>query len=157
VSGDGSLDLGRTQVANLADALRGTPDRLRASVRRAVKEAAEPIAADARRRASWSRRIPGAISTRTSFTGKSAGVRIQVNHLKAPHARPYEGITARARDSRRSGFRHPVYAEGGHRAQWVYVTTPFRPFLAPAAEAGQRAAVSRLLEAVDGVLRRRGY
>ncbi|MFB9378596.1 HK97 gp10 family phage protein [Kineococcus gynurae] len=145
---------GRLQVAGLADALRRTPEELRTEIRQALRQAATPILADARRRASWSRRIPGAISTRVSFTGKNAGVRLQVDATRAPHGRPYEGIVARGQ---RKGFRHPVYAEGGHRAQWKWVTSPYRPFLAPAVQAASAATETRLLEAVDGVLRRRGF
>ena len=150
--------VGRTNVAKLADLLNRTPDNLRKEVRRTLLEAANPLLANARARASWSRRIPGALYLRTSFGGKNAGVRIGVNRTRAPHARPYEGLVARGRDARGGGFRHPVFARSsdGRRAR-AWVTSPYRPFLAPAVDANREQITSRLFAAVNGVLQRRGY
>lgn len=149
--------IGRTQVGQLAEMLRRTPDNLRGEVRKALREGGASLLADARSRASWSRRIPGALYLRTTFTGRNAGVRIGVNRKRAPHARPYEGLVARARDGRGGGFRHPVFARGESRRSRVWVTSPYRPFLAPAADANREQVLSRLFAAVDGVLQRRGY
>jgi hypothetical protein len=60
-----------------------------------------------------------------------------VNTRKAPHARPYEGITSRG-----STFRHPVF---GHD---VWVEQETRPFLFPAVEAKKDAAVDLVKQAV---------
>lgn len=148
---------GTAGAAALRNALNRMPTELQGKTRTALRLAAVPIVTDAKSRASWSRRIPGAISSRVRFSGKRAGVRITVSAAKAEHARPYEGLMARSRDARRIGFRHPVFAAGGRRQQWTWVNEPFRPFLQPAVEAGTPGVERSLLAAVDDVLRRNGF
>lgn len=151
------IEAGVGDVVAIRDALNRMPAQLQRQTRTALRLASEPIVADAKRRAAWSSRIPGAISSRVRFAGKKAGVRITVSARRAGHARPYEGLMARQRDSRRVGFRHPVFAAGGFRQQWTWVNEPFRPFLAPAVEAGIPGVEKSLLSAVDDVLRRNGF
>jgi hypothetical protein len=144
-------------AAELREALQRIPRQLQGRTRTALRTAAAPIVTDAKRRASWSSRIPGSISSRVRFAGNKAGVRITVSARRAEHARPYEGLMARARDGRRAGFSHPVFAKGGNRRNWTWRFTQFRPFLAPAVEAGSPGVERSLLAAVDDVLRRNGF
>lgn len=104
---------------------------LRTQLRKNFRTAADPIVADMRGRASWSSRIPGAITVQTKFGVNSAGVFIRVNSKKAPHARAYEGV-----DSKSGTFRHPVF--GGP----VWVSQSTRPFFFPAAKAHRPQVVA---------------
>jgi hypothetical protein len=122
-----------------ADDLRGLINHLRAidkttirNLNTELKAAAEPIAADARRRASWSTRIPGAIRVGVSRSRARPGATIRVATANAPHARPYEGFGKKS-------FRRQVYGK-------AWVTQPTRPYLMPAVKAGRdgyRAAVEK--------------
>jgi hypothetical protein len=103
------------------------PDDIRTGLRIGFRKAGQAVMADAKTNASWSSRIPAAMSLRTSTKAKSAGVFIRVDAKKAPHARPYEGFSNRG-----DSFRHPVF---GHREVWVTQAT--RPFLYPAAVKGR--------------------
>lgn len=133
-------------IAALAKDLDGIPKELRKQLRPALKAAAEPIVQDAKGRASWSTRIPRAISLSVRFSRRDPGVSIRVRRGAAPHGRAYEGITGNAT------FRHPVF---GHRDRWVSQET--RPYLAPAAEAGMDGALSAAVEAVDQTARDFGF
>lgn len=127
--------------------LQQVPQELRRQLGSQLRAAAAPIADDARGRASWSTRIPGAITTSARFTGKRPGVTIRVNRNKAPHGRAYEGI------SRGGGsFRHPVF---GHRDRWVSQNA--RPFLAPAVQAGSERVFEAVTQAVDDSARLHGW
>jgi hypothetical protein len=130
------------QLAQASRELRNMSRDVRKELRPKIREAAEPMVAAARANASWSTRIPAAI--RLSNTRR--GVSIRVSSKKAPHARPYEGITGSGQ------FRHPVF---GHRDRWVSQKT--RPFLDPAV-AKHRGRVQRaLLELVEDAARRNGF
>lgn len=122
------------------------PAELRKQLRPALKTAAEPIAADARARASWSTRIPGAITVRARFGARDPGVSLRVLSSRAPHGRVYEGIRGNA------VFRHPVF---GHRDRWV--EQPTRPYAAPAVEAGADEVASAAAEAVTEAARDLGF
>lgn len=122
----GSLDL-------FIEQLRAVPKESRQDVRKAIVAATEDIRRDMARRASWSSRIPPAITTRVRFA--SASVQLRVNSKRAPHARPYEGLSSRG-----GSFRHPVY---GHRDRWVSQSA--RPFFFPAVD-GHRKAVRDAVE-----------
>jgi hypothetical protein len=122
--------------------LRDVPTELRPELRRNILDAAEVIAAAARSNASWSSRIPDAISTRVRF-GTGSAVQIVVNSAKAPHARPFEGIGQRA-----GTFRHPVFG----RDRWVEQQQ--RPFLVPAVRQHEDAAVRGVQSAIDAVFKR---
>lgn len=133
-------------IAELAKDLGKIPAELRKAMRPALKAAAEPIVADAKGRASWSRRIPRAISLSVRFASRDPGVSIRVRRGAAPHGRAYEGITGNA------SFLHPVH---GHRKRLVVQET--RPYLAPAAEAGMDGALAAAVAAVDQVAREQGF
>ena len=133
-------------IRQLAKDLDGIPKELRKQLRPALKAAAEPIVADAKVRASWSARIPRAITLSVRLSQRDPGVSIRVRSKVAPHARPYEGITGNA------SFRHPVF---GHRDRWVSQET--RPYLASAAEAGMDGVLAASVDAVDQVAREQGF
>lgn len=121
------------------------PDDLRKELRPAMRRAAEPILRDAKRRASWSSRIPGAIRLVASFTKRSPGVRLRVDLKKAPHARAFEGLTSGAT------FRHRVYGRD------VWVTQRARPFFFPAVQAGSEAVMAEANAAVLAAARSAGF
>jgi hypothetical protein len=122
------------------------PDDLRAGLRPRMKAAGQPILADARRRASWSTRIPRALRLATSFTKRQAGISIVASIRRAPHARAYEGIRGNAE------FRRPVF---GNRERWVAQST--RPYLVPAADLHGRRVVEAVNNAVDEAANAAGY
>lgn len=133
-------------IGRLVKELGKFPPELRKAMRPALKAAAEPIVADAKARASWSTRIPRAISLGVRFGRRDPGVSIRVRRGVAPHGRAHEGITGNAT------FRHPVF---GHRDRWVDQGT--RSYLAPAAEAGMDGALAATVETVDQVARDLGF
>lgn len=118
------------------------PAELQAQLRPKLLEAARLVQVQAQANASWSTRIPGAISASSSLTGNGGAV-VRVSAAKAPHARPYEGM-----DSRRGFFRHPVYGTG----TWVEQKT--RPFLVPALESVGEQAKKLIADAVTATLKR---
>lgn len=73
----------------------------------------------------------------------------------APHARPYEGLSAGSAGK----FRHPVYADAENftRRAWTWVTSPTRPFLMPAAEAGEQETTQNMLAALEGAAAAIGF
>lgn len=124
-------------VRELARALGRMPAELRLELRPELRKAGQIVADQAKANASWSTRIPGAISVSTSTTSRTGGVAVRVDHIKAPHARPLEGVTGNGI------FRHPVF---GNRSNWV--DQPTRPFLFPAVRAKQAEAKALIAEAV---------
>lgn len=106
------------------------------SFRKRLREIARAVAADAKGRASWSHRIPGAIQP--FVTMKAVGVRVRA--AKAAHGPLYEGGDS----GRRASFRHPLF---GDRRHWYTQRT--RPFLHPAVEARQRFIHAEAIKAVE--------
>lgn len=136
---------GGTGVRLLIRGLMRVPKNMQAGLRKGLRQAALPILQDASMRATWSSRIPHAMSLRTSFAGRRPGVFITVSQSKAPHARPYEGLLGGR------SFRHPVF---GHYDRWVEQTA--RPYLLPALQANEGRAYTAITTAVDEALRRSG-
>lgn len=134
------------EIKRLVADLGKVPVELRRELRPAVRRAAQPVLEEARRRASWSSRIPGATKISARFSGRRAGVSIVVSAAQAPHGRPYEHMGAPGT------FRHPVF---GNRDRWVPQSA--RPFLFPAARAKAEAAANEIDRAVVEVLRRTGF
>lgn len=124
-------------VSGLVAAFGKVPAEVRTALRPALREAGDAIADKARQNASWSTRIPGAISVSPNFSA-SGGVTVRVNSQTAPHARPYEG-----RSSGGGIFRHPVF---GNYQNWVPEQT--RPFLKPAVESEADKAKALIATAV---------
>lgn len=139
--------MGSPEVRRLITDLEQVPKSLRRELGARLRKAAQPIQAEARRNASWSSRIPGAITMRTRFSGKKPGVMLRVNARAAPHARAYEGLTSRG-----TTFRHPTF---GHRDRWV--TQAERPFLFPAADRHADNVVEAVGEAIDASARLHGW
>lgn len=133
-------------LRQLSRDIEGIPKELRKRLRPALKAAAQPVVQDAKARASWSARIPRAITLSIRFAQRDPGVSIRVRRAVAPHGRPLEGITGNAT------FRHPVH---GHRDRWVAQRT--RPYLAPAVEAGAEGALAATVTAVDQTAREQGF
>ena len=117
-----------TDTRRVAAELRAAAGRLPDALRRGVRAAADPIAAGIRAEASWSTRIPRAVSVHAS--GKGAAVTIDPSI--APEA-------AALNNRGQAGmFTHPVYGN-----DWT-VQQRARPFLAAGAGRGQAEADRRM-------------
>jgi hypothetical protein len=143
VGGAGSAGL-RIVARDLAK----IPAELRRAARTRIKVAGESVLRQGQANASWSSRIPAAMSLQVSFSGRNPGVTIVVDSAKAPHARPFEGIVA-------DTWRHPVFERSGRPTPWVQQAA--RPYLLPAAQAGFDLAVEGITAAVDEVLTNAGF
>ncbi len=119
------------------------PNDIRRDLRKGLREAGQEALNQARSNASWSSRIPGALSLRVYTSGPRAGVSLRVDSSKAPHARPYEGIGGRG-----DSFKHPVF--GGE----TWVSEPTRPFLAPAAQKTRPRVMAAAEHAIQTAARR---
>ncbi len=122
--------------------LRAMPTEIRREIRPGIRKAVQPIVSDARGRASWSSRIPGAI--RVALLKR--GVEIKVSRKRAPHARPYENR------GRPGIFRHPMF---GDRDWWVAQRA--RPFLWPAVRAHIDEVQKAITDVVERVARKHGF
>lgn len=134
------------EIERLIRDLGGIPKEMRRMLRPGLRKAGGRVLTRARSNASWSTRIPGATRIAVKFAGREPGVSIVTNAKRAPHARPYEGITGEAT------FRHPVF---GNREVWVTQRT--RPFLAPAADTEGDAVEKDIADVVDTVVRFGGF
>lgn len=134
-------------IAGLARDLHMMGAATRKAVAKRMAGEAGPLLADARQRASWSTRIPGAISVRgiASENLGTAGVTLRVSAAIAPHARPYEGLGGAAQ------FRHPVY---GHD---VWVSQATRPYAMPAVAARAEDARQAIVAAFEDAARECGF
>lgn len=138
---------GAAGVRLLAANFQKMPAELRRELRPKLRQAAEPIRADAQGRASWSSRIPGSIKISTSFSkGIGGGVFLRANAAVAPHARPYENM------GEPGTFRHPVF---GNRSVWVPQRA--RPFLIPAVRAGRDRIIGAVEEAINDAAGSAGF
>ena len=139
----------------IAQDMRRIPGEARRQLRPALRASGEDLAADARTRAGWSSRIPSTIKVRTSFRANREGVEIVAGGPSAPHARPYEGLSAGSSGK----FRHPVFADAENftRRAWTWVDSPTRPFLMPAAEAGEEKTTQKLTAALDAAAAALGF
>lgn len=136
---------GEREYLKLIQDLRKMPDGVGRRLGKEFKTAAQVVAADARQRASWSTRIPGAIKVQVSRSRSRPGAQIVVpKHL--PHARLYEF------GADRRGFRHPVF---GHMDRWVQEAR--RPFIVPAMRAHRDAFLAAAGKAVDAAAREAGF
>lgn len=147
---------GRDELQELILDLGKVPAEVRRELRPALVRAAQPMLADARGRASWSSRIPGAISVQVSLASRNPGVRLVVNSAKAPHARPYEMGSKR---NGRGTLRHPVFADAARqtREEWTWVSQRTRPFLFAAADAGREGVMRETAAALAAAARTAGF
>jgi hypothetical protein len=125
----------------VARQLASIAPEMRRGTTRAIVQGGAPIVAQAKANAAWSSRIPSAITMRTAYSGRRAGIFIRVDSARAPHARPYEGVAGNGT------FRHPVYGSD----RWVSQAT--RPFAAPAIRAGQPRVRAGIEQAISDALR----
>lgn len=115
-------------------------------LRTGLKRAVMPAVEEAKRKSSWSRRIPGAIKPRVAFPKKGAQIGITVSRKAAPHARAYENT------GKPGSFEHFVF---GRRNE--VVTQPARPFFLPAmvhAKADVERVVDQIAERVAAQITR---
>jgi len=118
-------------LRELAAAAKGP---MRNSLRRGIRAAAQPIAQGIRDEASWSSRIPDAVSLRVTTKAVSVVIRPSV----APEA------NALNNDDQPGMFRHPVYADISEpRSQWAWTEQEARPFLQAGAQRGRGEADRR--------------
>lgn len=138
---------GSQELARLARDLHRMGPAGRRRLRNAFVAAGGPLEADARSRASWSSRIPAAISVRPlmSDTRGMVGVQLRVSAANAPHARPYEGM------GQGGHFRHPVYG----RDVWVSQAT--RPYAFPAVKATADKILPAIGDAYEAAARECGF
>jgi len=139
-------DTSSEDVRKLVNDLRKIGDGVGRELGKEFKRAAGPVAAQARANASWSSRIPGAISVGVSSSRRYPGAQIKVAKAKAPHARLFEF------PGRGGSFRHPVF---GNREVWV--AQAGRPFIRPAVRAKGEAFVKACDRAVDTTARANGF
>ena len=156
--------VGSLQMAKLARDLYKMGPTGRRALSRRLRALGGPMLADARSRASWSTRIPAAISIRPVSNAASGriGVALRVSSSQAPHARPYEGLgsggsasTAYEGWAMFGGgggiFRHPVFGRN------VWVTQGTRPFAWPAVAAKASQGREEILAAYEEAARAHGW
>lgn len=139
--------IGRDAFARVVVDLSAIPKEVRRDIRPALKRIGMRVAQGARARASWSKRIPGAVKVKVLFGSKKQGVIVYVDRNRAPHARAYEGIGTSG-----ANFRHPLF---GDRDRWYAQRK--RPFLAPAGQAERDTARSEIAQVVEDAARRHGF
>jgi hypothetical protein len=137
------MSVGRAQLQALIRDLGAIPPDVNRAMRPGVRRAAQPALQRIRQNASWSSRIPAA--TKLSTSGVRAGVTIRTDAKKAPHARPYEGLSG-------SPFRHPVY---GNRENWVAQAA--RPFFYRGIEATADQIRDAIADVVADAAKRHGF
>jgi len=127
-------------VSDLARSFGRVPAETRARMVPKLMQGGQLIQQRAQEHASWSSRIPGAISVKASISA-SGGVVVAVDTTAAPHARPYEG---RSSGGRGGFFRHPLF---GDREHWYDQAT--RPFLRPARDESVDEVMGLIREAIQ--------
>lgn len=142
------VDTTSDDIRKLVNDLRKIGDGVGRELGKEFKRAAGPVADQAKANASWSSRIPGAISTGVSQSRRFPGAQIKVSKDDAPHARLYEFGSGR----RSRSFRHPVY---GNRENWVEEST--RPFIRPAIRAKGDGFIKACDRAVDTAAKANGF
>lgn len=139
------MSIGRDELQQLIKDLGEIPPAVRRELAPALRRAAQSTVTQIRLNASWSSRIPAAVSISTSF-GRRPGVVLRVNSRRAPHARPLEN------DGRPGTIRHPVY---GNREVWV--SQPARPFFYRAVEATADQIRDEIADVVTDVAEKHGF
>ena len=135
-----SVSIDTSSFTKFARDLKEADPELRTWLRLELKAAGEIVAADARVRSSFSKKIPGAL--KVSAAGNV--VRVYAMAKKAPDAKPLE------HGGREGTFRHPVF---GHK-ELPWADQEARPFLVPALMANKHAAVEACKIAVEHALRK---
>lgn len=131
-------------VSALATAFGRVPAEVAAALRPALLQAAQLVADQAKENASYSTRIPAAISV-SSRVSTNGGALVRVDSAQAPEARVLELGNAGSRNA--ATFRHPVFGTD----TWVIQDT--QPFLFPAVKQKKDEAVALIREAVISAAR----
>lgn len=131
-------------ASDLLRALGRIPKELHREVRPRLRELGQDTMREAQANASWSSRIPRALSVRVSLNSRRPGVSIRASLKVAPHARALEGILD-------DPFKHPVF---GDETTWVAQRA--RPYLLPATHAAGPRLRQTVVELLDEVHRRVG-
>ena len=139
------LTVDASELSVIADRLAMVPPEMNAELRPALAAVGADVKRAAAGNASWSSRIPAALRVRVRFGTRNPGVFVFADSARAPHARPYEGMTGR------NPFRHPVF---GNTEAWVNQAA--RPFLAPALKANESVVKAAMQEAVNEAFRKAG-
>lgn len=137
------MSVDRAQLQILIRDLGAIPPAVQKTMRPAVLKVGRPVLAQMRANAGWSRRIPAATSMTAS--GTSSGVQFRVNATRAPHARPYEGLSG-------SPFRAPLF---GDREHWY--PHDARPFFYRAVEQHADQVANSLADVVTEVAQQHGF
>lgn len=133
----------RALMRDLKELEGGKP--IAAALRKGLRKAADPIKRQVQGNASWSSRIPGAVSIGTAFSARRTGVFLRVNAAKAPHARAYEN------DGKPGTFRHPVFGSN------TWVAQAARPFFFAETQRHLPEVEQAAATAVDEAARSAGF
>ena len=137
------MSVDRSQLQALIGDLGELPPAFRKAARPHMLTAGRGVLELMRSHASWSSRIPAAISMTASTT--AIGVRFRTDSGRAPHARPYEGISG-------DPFRAPLF---GDREHWYPHAA--RPFFYRSVTEGAAGVVEALGEALDQAAAQTGF
>lgn len=165
------VDLGG-QLADLGKHIKTLDRAMATSVRKQIRTGITRAGADlisaVRAEASWSSRIPGAVSLKTSFGARSAGVTVVVNAKRAPHARPLEfgnknvpqvsHLSLRHRAPAGRALRHPVFPDPTKtRDEWIWVDQEIHPFFFAGVAAATPLVEARMRKVLDDVAADLGF
>jgi hypothetical protein len=136
----GFVGVDTSDLRYLSRALREASPAAWRALCRDLRVMAQVVADDARKRASYSTRIPGSIHV----AGRLSTLKVVAGGDAAPDGAPLEN------KGRTGKFRHPVnaWAYPGQRSRWKWGNQQARPFLAPALEAHREEIVEHLAQAV---------
>lgn len=144
-----TLSLSGELTALIRD-MREIPGETSREMGTTMKRSADVVLREAKNRASWSSRIPGALMTRvTARSAARPGVDIIGRVGQAPHLRLYEGLAGKGR---KKTFRHPLY---GNREYWYSQAT--RPFIIPAVAATRPQFRKDVEDAALAAYRKAGF
>lgn len=136
---------GTRELGKLVADIQAMPTEIRRELRPGLRTAGSAAKDNVGRHASWSSRIPGAVSVKVLTGKKDPGIFLRVSAARAPHARPFEGMSGNG------SFRHPVFGTN----TWVSQST--RPFLRLGAQESIKDVISAADQAVIAAARRAGF
>jgi hypothetical protein len=137
------MSVDRSQLEALIRDLGQVPPAFRKAARPAMLAAGRGVLEQMKANAGWSSRIPAAISMTPAAS--TFGVRFRTDAARAPHARPYEGLSG-------DPFRAPLW---GDREHWYPHAA--RPFFYRAVDEHANDVVEALGEALDQAAAETGF
>jgi hypothetical protein len=135
ITGTGGVDT--TDFKKFAKALRKGAPQLALEMKNDIRAIGEVVAADARERASFSKRIPASVKVRVASTTVS----VVAGGKNAPDAEVFEN------KGKEGNFRHPLF---GDKTHWY--TQKAHPFLRPAVVAGGPAAGKAIVATLNEII-----